>query len=97
MYFHDDWHQGIVGLIASRLKEKCNRPVIAFASEGNSKIKGSVCQFKGYISEIFWSQLRPKNQVDLIIKFGGHSMAAGLTIEKHNYEEFKFSVLEDYE
>ena len=89
--FHDDWHQGIVGLIASRLKEKCNRPVIAFASEGNSKIKGSARSIQGiHIRDILESVASEKS--DLIIKFGGHSMAAGLTIEKHNYEEFKFSV-----
>ena len=89
--FHDDWHQGIVGLIASRLKEKCNRPVIAFASEGNSKIKGSARSIQGiHIRDILESVASEKS--DLIIKFGGHSMAAGLTIEKHNYEEFKSSV-----
>jgi len=89
--FHDDWHQGIVGLIASRLKEIFNRPVIAFASEGNGKIKGSARSIQGiHIRDILESVASEKS--DLIIKFGGHSMAAGLTIEKHNYEEFKLSV-----
>ena len=89
--FHDDWHQGIVGLIASRLKEKCNRPVIAFASEGNGRIKGSARSIQGiHIRDVLESVASEKS--DLIIKYGGHSMAAGLTIEKHNYEEFKFSV-----
>ena len=89
--FHDDWHQGIVGLIASRLKEKCNRPVIAFASEGDGNIKGSARSIHGiHIRDILESVASEKS--DLIIKFGGHSMAAGLTIKKHNYEEFQFSI-----
>lgn len=89
--FHDDWHQGIVGLIASRLKEKCNRPVIAFASEGNGNIKGSARSIDGiHIRDILESVASEKS--DLIIKFGGHAMAAGLTIKKHNYEEFQFSI-----
>tara|TARA_B100001057_G_scaffold77728_1_gene72692 strand:- start:16876 stop:18585 length:1710 start_codon:yes stop_codon:yes gene_type:complete len=89
--FHDDWHQGIVGLIASRLKEKCNRPVIAFASEGNGNIKGSARSINGiHIRDILESVASEKS--DLIIKFGGHAMAAGLTIKKHNYEEFQFSI-----
>ena len=89
--FHDDWHHGIVGLIASRLKEKCNRPVIAFASEGNGNIKGSARSIHGiHIRDILESVASEKS--DLIIKFGGHSMAAGLTIKKHNYEEFQFSI-----
>ena len=89
--FHDDWHQGIVGLIASRLKEKCNRPVIAFASEGNGNIKGSARSIHGiHIRDILESVASEKS--DLIIKFGGHSMAAGLTIKKHNYQEFQFSI-----
>lgn len=86
--YNDKWHQGIVGLVASRVKEKLHLPVIAFAKEDEISIKGSARSIKG---------LHIRDTLDaiatqyphLISKFGGHAMAAGLSIKLANFEEFK--------
>lgn len=82
------WHQGIVGLIASRVKERCHRPVIAFAQESEGFLKGSGRSVTGvHIRDLLEavSAVRP----GLIEKFGGHAMAAGLTISTGAYDDFK--------
>lgn len=82
------WHQGIVGLIAARVKERCHRPVIAFAREENGCLKGSARSVTGVHARDLLeavSTVRP----GLIDKFGGHAMAAGLTIAEAGLEEFK--------
>lgn len=87
----DDWHAGIIGLVASRIKEQTYRPVIAFApSEENGEhvLKGSGRSIPGiHLRDALdrVSKLRP----GLILKFGGHAMAAGLTIRKDAFDEFK--------
>lgn len=87
----DDWHAGIIGLVASRIKEQTYRPVIAFApSEENGEhvLKGSGRSIPGiHLRDALdrVSKLSP----GLILKFGGHAMAAGLTIRKDAFEEFK--------
>ena len=87
----DDWHAGIIGLVASRIKEQTYRPVIAFApSEENSEhvLKGSGRSIPGiHLRDALdrVSKLSP----GLILKFGGHAMAAGLTIRKDAFDEFK--------
>ncbi len=83
-----NWHQGVVGLIAARVKERCHRPVIAFANEDDGRLKGSARSIPGvHIRDLLEAvhAMRP----ELIIKFGGHAMAAGLTIERDGYEEFQ--------
>ncbi len=83
-----DWHQGVVGLIASRVKERCHRPVIAFAKESGGFLKGSARSVSGiHIRDLLESisSARP----GLIDKFGGHAMAAGLTILESAFDEFK--------
>ena len=82
------WHQGVVGLIAARVKERCHRPVIAFARENEHLVKGSARSVPGvHIRDLLEavSSVRP----GLIEKFGGHAMAAGLTIAESGLEEFK--------
>lgn len=82
-----EWHQGVIGILASRIKEKFNRPVIAFASVENDELKGSARSVKGvHIRDALDAVASRKPY--LIKKFGGHAMAAGLTIKKQYYEEF---------
>ena len=86
--YEPSWHQGIVGLIASRVKDRCHRPVIAFAKESDGFLKGSARSIQGvHVRDLLESisSARP----GLIDKFGGHAMAAGLTIADTDYEEFK--------
>jgi len=88
--FHKDWHQGVVGLLASKVKEKTNRPVIAFAPENDSSniLKGSARSIAGFhIRDAL--VLIETNYPGLMQKFGGHAMAAGLSIDKDNYENFR--------
>ncbi|MEZ3415595.1 MULTISPECIES: single-stranded-DNA-specific exonuclease RecJ [Pantoea] len=87
-FYHPEWHQGVVGILASRLKERFHRPVIAFAPAGDGTLKGSGRSIAGL-------HLRDAlERIDtlypgLIIKFGGHAMAAGLSLEEAKYDEFR--------
>lgn len=83
-----EWHQGVVGLIAARVRERCHRPVIAFARESDELLKGSGRSIQGiHIRDLLEAvhAMRP----ELIVKFGGHAMAAGLTIAEAHLEDFK--------
>ena len=86
--FEPDWHQGVVGLVASRVKEKINRPVIAFAPDDEEGLlKGSGRSIEGiHLRDALdhVSKMRP----DIIERFGGHAMAAGLTIKRDNLDVF---------
>lgn len=87
----DDWHAGIIGLVASRIKEQTYRPVIAFApSEENGEhvLKGSGRSIPGIHLRDALDRVSKLSPV-LILKFGGHAMAAGLTIRKDAFDEFK--------
>jgi len=86
--FEQSWHQGVVGLIAARVRERCNRPVIAFARDNGERLKGSARSIPGvHIRDLLESvsTVRP----GLIEKFGGHAMAAGLTIRASALAEFR--------
>ena len=77
--FDPTWHQGVVGILASRIREKYHRPVIAFAADGHGNLKGSGRSIKGFhLRDAL--DLVTKHQPQLIARFGGHAMAAGLTI-----------------
>ena len=82
------WHQGIVGLVASRLKDHCNRPVIAFAEESKGILKGSARSIPGLHIKDLLESIATENP-QLIEKFGGHSMADGLTIKEKYFDKFK--------
>ncbi len=85
--YEPSWHQGVVGLIASRVKERCHRPVIAFAKESDGFLKGSARSIAGvHVRDLLESVATARP--GLIEKFGGHAMAAGLTIAATAYEEF---------
>ena len=85
--YDQEWHQGIVGLIASRVRERCDRPVIAFAREGNGLLKGSARSINGvHIRDLLEAVSSAKP--GLVTKFGGHAMAAGLNIAEQHFAEF---------
>ena len=78
--YHESWHQGVVGLVASRIKERVRRPVFAFARAGDESLRGSGRSVAGvHIRDVLDSIAA--REPDLIAKFGGHAMAAGLTLE----------------
>lgn len=86
--FQPDWHQGVIGILASRIKERHHRPVIAFADAGDGLIKGSGRSIPGlHLRDAL--DLLSKHQPNMILKFGGHAMAAGLTIRGDDFELFK--------
>ncbi len=86
--FQPDWHQGVIGILASRIKERFHRPVIAFADAGDGQIKGSGRSIAGlHLRDAL--DLVTKRQPDLILKFGGHAMAAGLSIKAADFDRFQ--------
>nr|WP_294840610.1 single-stranded-DNA-specific exonuclease RecJ [uncultured Methylotenera sp.] len=88
--YEPDWHQGVIGILASRIKERHHRPVIAFADGGSGLLKGSGRSIAGlHLRDAL--DLLSKHLPDLILKFGGHAMAAGLTIKAEDFDLFKMS------
>ncbi|EMQ2875576.1 single-stranded-DNA-specific exonuclease RecJ [Vibrio navarrensis] len=85
--FQRDWHQGVIGILASRIKEKYHRPVIAFADGGDGLIKGSCRSVTGLHMRDALDLIDTQNP-GLILKFGGHAMAAGLTIKEADFTRF---------
>ncbi|MGR5077354.1 single-stranded-DNA-specific exonuclease RecJ [Photobacterium swingsii] len=88
--FQRDWHQGVIGILASRIKELYHRPVIAFADAGNGEIKGSCRSIVGLHMRDVLDLIDTKNP-GMITKFGGHAMAAGLTIPEDKLEAFSLA------
>lgn len=85
--FEPGWHEGVIGILASRIKDKLHRPVIAFAQNENGELKGSARSVKGvHIRDVLDAIAARHPQ--LISKFGGHAMAAGLSLPKDNLAEF---------
>ncbi|KHF25192.1 exonuclease RecJ [Solemya velum gill symbiont] len=85
--YQEQWHQGVIGILASRIKEQWHRPVIAFASDGEGNLKGSARSITGlHIRDVL--DAVSKQVPGLIEKFGGHAMAAGLTLPQRNFERF---------
>ncbi|GAB4119917.1 MAG: single-stranded-DNA-specific exonuclease RecJ [Sideroxydans sp.] len=88
--FNADWHQGVIGILASRLKDKFHRPVIAFARAQNGELKGSGRSIPGlHLRDAL--DLVSKRQPHLILKFGGHAMAAGLSIAEAHLADFRLA------
>ncbi|ENG6995657.1 single-stranded-DNA-specific exonuclease RecJ [Yersinia enterocolitica] len=86
--FHPEWHQGVVGILASRIKERFHRPVIAFAPAGDGLLKGSGRSVTGLHMRDALERLDTLNP-GLMLKFGGHAMAAGLSLEQDKFDEFR--------
>ena len=82
-----DWHQGVIGIVAARLKEKFHRPVIVFAQSAETELKGSARSIPGlHIRDAI--DLLATRHPELVNTFGGHAMAAGMSIPKEKFEEF---------
>jgi single-stranded-DNA-specific exonuclease len=85
--YRDDWHQGVVGILASRLKERFHRPAIAFARGADGTLKGSGRSIAGlHLRDAL--DLVSKRAPELILRFGGHAAAAGLTIAERDLANF---------
>ena len=86
--YNADYHQGVIGILASRLKEKYHRPTIVFADASEGIVKGSGRSITNlHLRDAL--DLITKRHPDLIIKFGGHAMAAGLSIKQANFSVFQ--------
>lgn len=87
--FHPEWHQGVIGIVAGRLKEKFHRPSFTFAhaDEQGTRVKGSGRSIPGFhLRDAL--DLVSKRDPDLIVAFGGHAMAAGVTLDTENVPRF---------
>ena len=85
--FDESWHQGVIGILASRLKDRFHRPVIAFARSGDGVLKGSGRSISGmHLRDAL--DLVSKRNPALIKKFGGHAAAAGLSIAESDFAIF---------
>lgn len=89
--FHEEFHEGVIGIVAGRIKERCHRPTIVFANgQEEGLIKGSARSIPGFNIRNGLDWVHKKNP-GLIAKFGGHAMAAGLTIRKDGFAQFQES------
>ncbi|UXY54284.1 single-stranded-DNA-specific exonuclease RecJ [Pseudomonas tohonis] len=85
--FEADWHQGVIGILASRMKERYHRPTIAFADAGEGLLKGSARSVQGFHIRDALDAVAARHP-GLISKFGGHAMAAGLSLPMENFGAF---------
>ncbi|MCG7983679.1 MAG: single-stranded-DNA-specific exonuclease RecJ [Candidatus Thiodiazotropha lotti] len=86
--YEKSWHQGVIGILASRIKEQYHRPVIAFADAGSGIIKGSARSIAGLHIRDLLERIDSVNP-GLINRFGGHAMAAGLSLSAERFDDFK--------
>jgi len=86
--YDDEWHPGVVGIVASRVKERLHRPVIAFAPDREDTFKGSARSVSGVHIRDALEAIATRH-AGLLSKFGGHAMAAGLSLERTRYDEFR--------
>lgn len=85
--FEPHWHQGVIGILASRVKDRLHRPVIVFAESSDSEIKGSARSVPGlHIRDAL--DAVAKRYPEMLSKFGGHAMAAGLSLAKTDFARF---------
>jgi single-stranded-DNA-specific exonuclease len=86
--FNEDWHQGVIGILASRLRERFHRPTFAFAAAGNGELKGSGRSINAlHLRDAL--DLVSKRHPQLILRFGGHAAAAGLSLREQALDDFK--------
>jgi single-stranded-DNA-specific exonuclease len=85
--YDPSWHQGVVGLVAGRIKERLRRPVVAFSDGGDGTLRGSARSVAGvHVRDVF--DAVAARHPGLLVRFGGHAMAAGLTLERARLDEF---------
>lgn len=84
----EDWHQGVVGLLAARLRERFHRPAVVFAPEDGARLKGSARSVPGLHMRDALEAVNVRHP-GVIEKFGGHAMAAGLTVRREQFETFR--------
>lgn len=85
--YDESWHEGVIGILASRIKERLHRPVIAFASAENGMIKGSARSIPGLHIRDALDAVAARHP-QLLSKFGGHAMAAGMSLQKQHFQAF---------
>ncbi len=85
--FEPHWHQGVIGILASRIKDQIHRPVIVFASDDKGELKGSGRSIPGVHLRDALDSVASSHK-GLIEKFGGHAMAAGLSLSEDRFDEF---------
>jgi len=86
--YDPQWHQGVIGIVASRLKDKFHRPAVAFARGNDGEIKGSGRSIRGlHLRDAI--DLVSKRAPGMILRFGGHAAAAGLTLRESDFERFQ--------
>jgi single-stranded-DNA-specific exonuclease len=85
--YDKSWHQGVIGILASRLKDRLHRPVIAFAPSTGDEIKGSARSIAGVHIRDILSDIAAAHP-QMLRKFGGHAMAAGLSLKMHDFPHF---------
>ncbi|WP_392566233.1 single-stranded-DNA-specific exonuclease RecJ [Utexia brackfieldae] len=86
--YHPEWHQGVIGILSARIKDRYYRPVISFAQAGDGVLKGSGRSINGFHLRDALERIDSLNP-GLIDCFGGHAMAAGLTISEDKFSDFK--------
>ncbi len=91
-FYDESWHPGVVGLVASKLKDRLHRPVVAFApaDDGSDILRGSARSIPGFHIRDALAEVDVLNP-GLIERFGGHAMAAGLSMQKKNLEAFRLA------
>ncbi|HEU5339041.1 MAG TPA: single-stranded-DNA-specific exonuclease RecJ [Sulfuricaulis sp.] len=92
--FHESWHQGVIGIVAARIKERVHRPVIAFAPSNEIEIKGSARSVPGLHIRDALDAIAARHP-EMLRKFGGHAMAAGLTLERRHLDAFRSAFNEE--
>lgn len=86
--YQADWHQGVLGILASRIKDQFHRPVVAFAQDSDGVLKGSARSVDGVHMRDLLERVHSRHP-DMLLKFGGHAMAAGLSIREPLFERFQ--------
>ena len=90
----DGWHAGVVGLVASRIKDRVHRPVVAFAPAENDELRGSVRSVEGvHVRDVL--EAIDAREPGLIVRYGGHAMAAGLTLRRDRFRRFADAFAEE--
>ena len=86
--YQPDWHQGVLGIVSSRIKEQYHRPVIAFAQDSEGILKGSARSIEGLHMRDVLERIHSQHP-NMILKFGGHAMAAGLSLREEHFDDFQ--------